>query len=671
MHAFAPAVHGDSLAVVVRDRRTFRVRIVPADGLELPATEGSDIFPRPDTLGEWPVNTVFCAVWHPDGRRLAVDWFDGIRRRVDLVDLRGNILARLGDSLAEWRDPAFAADGGSVWLSSDRTGIFNLYRQDLSSMAVEQATSVVGGAFQPAPSPDGRRIAYSGWGQDGFSLRLLDSVALFSPRPAESLLAPVPGPEGQTWDLASLERPYRAIPNRFLLSPILYAQRNPPLFGNEGRDWKWMAGTRFQMLDPVRRNVVYLLGLLDLTNGFDYVGPDHSNFVNPRQEKLFIAGIENRSLPPTLTAEISYQGLRGEDEIHTEDSRHPGDSLVSHEPWALHQTAVSLGARYSLTRKQKIHASFQWAGYDFDYYEYPFRFKGYSGFTPSVFWTWFDRSAEEDGSPRGTFARIEYSADIADLKRQGSFSEVFQQNANGSMSVRMTNSVVHRAAVDMRTGFGNPLWDKHTIELDASASGVVGWESEADTLDDFFREGLTIPGYPVYLLEKGSEERLFQGRHTAVFSVSYKAPLWEIRKLAGIWFVDTWSAGVSVFAGRAWNGGWLEGRFVDQAEDFARSVAWETRVSGTLHSAYPFQLYTRFARALDEPRGLSQREATIDIGSLEIPTGAHRIEFGINLGLDEWAIIDQPHRYRATVLPEPSHVSVASPEMRSPTGSRP
>lgn len=664
MHAFAPSVHGDSLAVVVRDRRSFRVRILPADGLELPASEGKDVFPARDSLGEWPVNTVFAAVWHPDGRRLAVDWFDGARRRVDLLDLSGNLLARMGDSASEWRDPAFSPDGAFLWMSSDRTGIFNLYRQDLSSREIRQETSVVGGAFQPAPAPDGRRVAYSGWAQDGFGLYLLDSLASFDPRPAEAPVTPVPAPEGQTWDLSSLERPYSPVPNRFLLSPIVYAQRNPPFFGTEGDHWKWMLGARFQMLDPVRRNILYMLGMLDLSNGFDYLGPDNRNFVNPRQEKLLVAGLENRSFVPTLSAEISYQGLRGDDEIKTEDSQRPGDSLVSTEPWALHVFSANVGARYSLTRNQKIHASLRWASYDYDYYEYPFRFEGYNGLTPSLFWTWLSRSTAGDEEPRGTFARVQYSADIADLKRQGSFAEVFQQNSNGSLTVRMSNSVVHRAFVDLRAGFGNPVWGEHTIEADASFAGVVGWDSDADTLNDFFLEGLSLPGYPVYLPGRSSEQRLFEGRRTAVFSLSYRMPLWEIRKLAWIWFMDTWSAGVSVHAGRAWSGGWFDGRAIDQIEDFARSVAWETKVSGMLHSAYPFQLYTRFARALDEPQGLSQELATLDVATLEIPTGAHRIEFGINLGFDEWSIIDQPQRRRATILPEPKHVSVASPAMR-------
>jgi len=659
MHAFAPAVHGDSLAVVVRDRRSFRVRILPSDGLELPASEGSDIFPKPDSLGEWPVNTIFAAVWRPDGQALAVDWFDGIRRRVDLVDLAGKPLARLGDSLAEWRDPAFAPDGKTVWLASDRTGIFNLYRQDLATREVVQATSVVGGAFEPAVSPRGDRVAYVAWDQDGYSLYLLDSLAPFAPRAAEAPPVMVEPPQGQSWDLASLERPYLAIPNRFLLSPIVYAQRNPPLFGNEGRDWKWMLGARFQMLDPVRRNMFYVLGLLDLTNGFDYFGPTHPNFVNPRQEKLLIAGIENHSLWPTLTADISYQGVRGEDEIHTEDSRHPGDSVTTFQPWALHQTAISVGARYSLARNQKIHANVTWSGYDFDYYEFPFRFQGYSATTPAVFWTWLDRSSESESDNRGTFARVEWSADIANLKRQGSFAEVFKQNDNGSVTVKMTESVVHRALLDLRWGMANPLWDTHTLEADASVSGIAGWSSEADTLDDFFLEGLSLPGYPVYLPGLDRERRLFQGRHTAVFSLAYRVPVWEIRKLAGIWFLDTWSVGAAAFAGRAWSGPWISGSATDQIEDFSRSVTWETRITGTLHSAYPFQLYTRFARALDEPSGLKQGTARI----ASVPTGAHRIEFGINLGLDEWAIIDQPQRHRATILPAPVHVSVPSPEL--------
>lgn len=661
MHAFAPAVRGDTLAVVVRDRRSFRIRLIPSDGLELPASEGSDIFPARDSLGEWPVNTIFASIWHPEGKILAVDWFDGIRRRVDLVDLQGKLVARLGDTLSEWRDPAFAPDGRSVWMSSDRTGIFNLYRQDLDTRDLVQATSVVGGAFHPSVSPDGSRVAYSGWDQDGYSLYLLDSLATFAVRPPEIQAPVIEPPPGQTWDLVSLERPYFPVPNRFLLSPILYAQRNPPLFGNEGRDWKWMAGARFQMLDPVRKNIVYLLGLLDLSNGFDYFAPGQANFLNPRQEKLFVAGFENRSFWPTLSADLSYQTVRGEDEIRARNSQsiNPADSVTTYQPWALHQSSAMLGARYSITRNQKIHANVLWSGYDFDYYEFPFRFQGYSGTTPSVLWTYLNRTSQGDGDNRGTFARVQYSMDIADLKRQGTFAEVFQQNANGSVTVNMTRSIVQRALVDLRYGLANPLWDEHTLEADASFSGITTWESEADTLDDFFLEGLGLPGYPTYLTGKDRETRLFQGRRTAVFSLAYRAPLWEIRKLLGIWFVDTWSAGASLHAGRAWVGPLVGGSVTDQIEDFSRSATWETRVSGSLHSAYPFQLFTRFARAFDEPRGLRQDEARI----FSVPTGAHRIEFGINLGMDEWAIIDQPSRYRATVLPAPSRVSMPSPEL--------
>jgi len=41
-----------------------------------------------------------------------------------------------------------------------------------------------------------------------------------------------------------------------------------------------------------------------------------------------------------------------------------------------------------------------------------------------------------------------------------------------------------------------------------------------------------------------------------------------------------------------------------------------------------------------------------DVRIFGAPTGATRVEFGVNTGLDEWAIIDQPLR-RLGLLPEP------------------
>jgi Tol biopolymer transport system component len=57
-------------------------------------------------------------------------------------------------------DPAFAADGESVLFASDRTGGLELWRLSLRDQRATQLTFGSMRAHAPAPSPDGRRIAY-------------------------------------------------------------------------------------------------------------------------------------------------------------------------------------------------------------------------------------------------------------------------------------------------------------------------------------------------------------------------------------------------------------------------------------------------------------------------------------------------------------------------------
>lgn len=651
MHAISPEVFGDTLAVVVRDRDAFRLRLIPASGRELPASEGRDIFPTPDSLGDRPACTLFQAVWAPDGTSLFLDWFDGSLRRVDRIDREGRLLARLGDSLSEWRDPAISSDGKWLCMASNRTGIFQLYRQNLSNGDLSQLTSVVGGAFQPAISPDGSRIAYVGWGNDGFSLQLLDSLAPFPLRAEKPTEVAIPAPPQQTWDLASREQPYSPIPNRGLLSPILYAQRTPPLFGAEGDKWKVLGGARYQMLDPVRKNTLVFLGLLDLSHGFDYLGFDHPALLNPRQEKMFLAGWENRSLWPTLSLEAGYQSLRGEDTVSRYDNQ--GRFVKGSDPWALHVLSTTAGARYSLTTNQKIHAELSYMGYDFDLYEDNFRFPAYSNLGSSLFWTYLDQQPggeERMADTRGSFARVQLSRDKSDLQRSGSFAEVFQvDSTNGRVTVKTASTFLWRASVDLRKALENPLWPDQTFEADAAVSGILGWDSDADTLNDFYLDGLDIPGYPGY--KPGSKEtRTFTGTRSAMFRLATRFPILKLKKSTWIWFWDEWAAGASVQAGRAWTGDWydVDKGFVDQLESYSRSVSWETRLSGRIHSGYPFHLSVKFSRALDDVDGVGQKMARF--GS--VPTFAHRIEFGLNVGLDEWAIIDQPN-FRKPALPAP------------------
>ena len=73
---------------------------------------------------------------------------------------RGKKPQRLTDDPHIDIDPAFTSDGESVVYASDRTGGFELWRLSLRDQRTTQLTFGSTRAHAPAPSPDGRHIAY-------------------------------------------------------------------------------------------------------------------------------------------------------------------------------------------------------------------------------------------------------------------------------------------------------------------------------------------------------------------------------------------------------------------------------------------------------------------------------------------------------------------------------
>jgi hypothetical protein len=95
-------------------------------------------------------------------------------------------------------------------LTSDRSGIPNVYAYDLATSALAQVTNVLTGAYMPEPSPDGKRLVYVGYTPDGFDLFELELDAeRFLPAltPPSERATPSEPP-----DVTYPVSPYRAFP---------------------------------------------------------------------------------------------------------------------------------------------------------------------------------------------------------------------------------------------------------------------------------------------------------------------------------------------------------------------------------------------------------------------------------------------------------------------------
>jgi Tol biopolymer transport system component len=104
---------------------------------------------------------VYTPAWSPDGTRIAFSaWRRGGKRDILIVELASGAVTEVTNDRAIDMAPAWSSDSRYVYFDSDRTSISNIFAYDTIDRRTFQVTNVLGGAFRPAVSPDGTRIAF-------------------------------------------------------------------------------------------------------------------------------------------------------------------------------------------------------------------------------------------------------------------------------------------------------------------------------------------------------------------------------------------------------------------------------------------------------------------------------------------------------------------------------
>jgi len=115
-------------------------------------------------------------VWSPNGNQIAFSlWKNGYQDiYIIKLDKNNQIQSTKAITQDNFTDisPNWSADGKYLFFSSDRSGIFNLYAYNVENEQLFRLTNVLTGAFEPAISPDGKKLAFIQYHSSGYELHL-------------------------------------------------------------------------------------------------------------------------------------------------------------------------------------------------------------------------------------------------------------------------------------------------------------------------------------------------------------------------------------------------------------------------------------------------------------------------------------------------------------------
>lgn len=488
-------------------------------------------------------------------------------------------------------------------------------------------------------------------------IRFYDTTYTITQRPAPSeivLKGTLPPKvnkhiELESREFAGTERDYKPIPTVPLFIPMLSFNENAPdltVFG-EGQ-LKAKIGLAAILADPLKKNVIQIGLMLEVSNGFDYI---NSGGINPKQEKEFFVSWENRSTPIDFGISYTYANYTSRDTVRYEDVRaHDGDSLGINN-YAVPMQAIVAMAGYSPFKSVdtlQIAVGYDWA--DFNLYEDNFAWTYQKRFSVmALFGLYGDSEGEDDTgiSGQGDGAVISYQYSNSDLYRPGTFAESFVVTESGKIKPKYRNFNIHEFGLSLYGSIQSPLTGAR-LAAGAKLGGIFNWDTDAkdstgakvDTLDSYYYSAVFLEGYP-YL--RSSENYTRAGTKTAMAEVHYLFPVYDDWR-KGFWIFETRAFYIDAFAqiGAAWNSKWFDtDKFTDH-DFWDRSAGLSFRWSNKIFYSIPFDITLTFARALsrigdDEGREGSWKPTTIDVPLLPDAIAPTRIKFTLGMGfINSW-----------------------------------
>jgi len=587
LRAGAPAVspNGKKLAFILHYDGTLNIGISNIDGTDVKQLTHY-------TQGE----QVYNPKWSPDGATIVFDYSVKDNRDIAMLNLRDTAVQFVLATPDDERNAVYTSDGKALIYSSDKSGIFNLYKFDLSSRTSAQMTNVLGAAVMPSVDASGKIVfaSYSSTGYKIYSLQnaaIVDSTVGYSkPTPiAQSTEKNASADQGFDWnalkkyddtDVPSFkETDYKNTSTGLELFPLIrvdnYNRRDKGINAVKVGAY----GYSYDVLDRYGFFAGLALNLKlerDLFFTFDYRGKipglfqlgieptmafEFYNITRKTKRDLFLREdlikrdldvtynmlefdivLRHRLFIPQLDLELRYITNRYNFDIETftfQDTAAGGDKILS----SGYGTTYLKGSTMSLALK-------------------------YDDIRPS---------RTQEINPVGRKINLIYAYESSNLL-------ITDTLLNGYIQSIFDKIKFHRLEINWRESIKLPGW-KHTLSTKVSGGTIFG--PPVDDFFDFYIGGLAgMKGYTFYSLG---------GNEYAMANLTYRFPIIEDmdKRFLHIIFNHIYGAVYSDI-GNAWTGDGPHG------VKFKRDAGAELRFEGTSYYAFPTRIFFNVTYGFDQ-----------------------------------------------------------------------
>lgn len=130
---------------------------------------------KPGKVTDYKLMRVAGPRWSPDGRLIVYSVTDNNgKSSLYLYDINKKANTLLFEGAFNSAYPTWSRDGRYIIYTSDETRVYNLFAYSIEEKRRYQITHILGGAFQPDVSADGKEIIFSNYNSKGFKIYAIE-----------------------------------------------------------------------------------------------------------------------------------------------------------------------------------------------------------------------------------------------------------------------------------------------------------------------------------------------------------------------------------------------------------------------------------------------------------------------------------------------------------------